>query len=516
MTLISLLPFRKLFAQTTVYVYPPSQEAPIGASFNVTVKISNVADLYGWEFKLSWNPLIISVTEVVEGNFLSSGGQTYLVKVINNTVGYIHVACTLIGAASGVSGSGVLAIVYFYVNRSGETVLDLYGTKLVNSLEQSIAHEAADGYFSTPLIHDIAITDVTVSKRRVIRGQEVIINATVYNNGTTDETFNLTASYDSYKIDTQTITGLGANEMISVTFIWNTTDASFGNHTLKVEATILPGETNTADNVYSCGNVTIIGFPEASFWYRPVLPHVGEVVTFNASDSIPNGGTIILYEWDFGTGDKRSTDSPITSYTYHSEGIYNVTLKVTDSENLSNLTWRLIYVEVQPTRDVAVINVTISDTQAYIGNIVQISIFVINFGDIDETFTINVYCNQNLVDSQEVINLYPLEKRMVTIYWNTTGASTYQNYSIKAEISPLPDEANLTNNVFVDGNVILKMLGDINCDLKVNYKDLFILASSYGLTAQDQRYDRNIDFNQDGKIDYRDLFILAANYGKKA
>lgn len=515
MILISLLSFKKVFAQTVMYVYPSSQEAMVGTYFNISIKISDVIDLYGWEFKLSWDPLIVSVSELIEGDFLKSRGQTYLVKIINNTVGYIHSACTLVGTPSGVSGSGTLAVICFYVNQSGETTLDLYGTKLVNSLEEAIAHETVDGYFSAPVIHDIAIVNVTVSQRRVISGQIVEINATLYNNGTTMETFNITALYDSFEINRKTVTNLGVGETLNVIFIWNTTGVPYGNYTLKVEASILPGETNVADNIYVFGNVTIMAYPEANFWYTPILPHIGETVTFNASLSTPNGGVIILYEWDFGTGDLLSTHEPIAVYTYTSQGVYNVTLTVTDSENLSDTTWQLVYVELQPKRDIAIINVTLSDREAYVGNIIEIYVVVKNFGDISESFNVSVYYNEHFMDAERLTNLYPLEEAIVVLQWDSTNALPYQNYTIKAEISKLENEINLTNNLFIDGSVMLKMPGDINCDLKVDYKDLFRLASSYGTNIGEERYDRLADFNQDGKVDYKDLFQLAANYGKK-
>ena len=89
-----------------------------------------------------------------------------------------------------------------------------------------------------------------------------------------------------------------------------------------------------------------MSIPKAEFRFTPTFPHINETVTFNASASVANGGEIILYKWDFGTGDTLSTDEPIAVYTYTSQGVYNVTLKVTDSENLSDITWQLICIEL--------------------------------------------------------------------------------------------------------------------------------------------------------------------------
>jgi hypothetical protein len=132
-------------ATTTIYVYPSSKTSVVGQSFYIYIKISDVTDLYGWEFKLSWNPNFLDVIDVIEGPFLKQGGDTFFTKQMNNTAGYILVDCTLLGNVPGVSGNGTLASVKFYAKSEGSTVLDLYDTILLNSLEQLIPHTANDG-----------------------------------------------------------------------------------------------------------------------------------------------------------------------------------------------------------------------------------------------------------------------------------------------------------------------------------------------------------------------------------
>jgi hypothetical protein len=129
----------------TVSVYPPTVTASSGQNFNLDIRIANVFDLYGWEFKLGWNSTLLDAVNVTEGNFLKQGGNTFFAKKINNTEGYILIDCTLLGNVPGVSGSGTLATVEFHAEALGQSVLDLYGTILINSLEQSIPHIANDG-----------------------------------------------------------------------------------------------------------------------------------------------------------------------------------------------------------------------------------------------------------------------------------------------------------------------------------------------------------------------------------
>jgi hypothetical protein len=135
--------------QTTVYVAPSTMTVTAGQTFSVNIEISDVVDLYGWEFTLKWNPTFLDVLNVTEGEFLKSGGDTFFWPIMNNTEGYILVDCTLIGNITGVNGSGTLAIVELKAESAGQSILDLYDTKLVNSLEQPIDHTANDGYVTT-------------------------------------------------------------------------------------------------------------------------------------------------------------------------------------------------------------------------------------------------------------------------------------------------------------------------------------------------------------------------------
>jgi PKD repeat protein len=87
--------------------------------------------------------------------------------------------------------------------------------------------------------------------------------------------------------------------------------------------------------------------PDAIFTYSPKYPLVNQVVTFDATASKPNGGYIKSYFWDFGDNTNTTETSPITYHRYTAIGTYNVTLTVTDSDDLNGTTWKLIKI-VQP------------------------------------------------------------------------------------------------------------------------------------------------------------------------
>jgi uncharacterized protein (DUF2141 family) len=59
------------------------------------------------------------------------------------------------------------------------------------------------------------------------------------------------------------------------------------------------------------------------------------------------------------------------------------------------------------------------------------------------------------------------------------------------------------------------LIGDINGDCKVDYKDLGILGATYGLSSGDVGYNAAADLNGDDKVDYKDLGMLGAHYGEE-
>jgi len=91
-----------------------------------------------------------------------------------------------------------------------------------------------------------------------------------------------------------------------------------------------------------------VEIPAARFTWVPSIPKVGKPVTFDASSSTPNGGTMITYEWDFGDGEYAC--GQIVTHMYSSEGDYTVTLYVIDSEGLWDAEQKLIQAEfeIQP------------------------------------------------------------------------------------------------------------------------------------------------------------------------
>ncbi|MCW3134380.1 MAG: phospholipase D-like domain-containing protein [Methanophagales archaeon] len=80
--------------------------------------------------------------------------------------------------------------------------------------------------------------------------------------------------------------------------------------------------------------------PIASFSFYPENPVVNQTITFEASNSTDPGGTIEEYEWDFGDGE--NAEGEIVTHSYPSSGNYTVKLTVTDNEEATHSTAKII------------------------------------------------------------------------------------------------------------------------------------------------------------------------------
>src|ERR1700733_5332824 len=75
LSVLALAAAYPLFCET-VSVEPTPVDASQGQTFTVDIDITNVTDLYAYQFDLEFDPSIVSAISVVEGQFLPSGGST--------------------------------------------------------------------------------------------------------------------------------------------------------------------------------------------------------------------------------------------------------------------------------------------------------------------------------------------------------------------------------------------------------------------------------------------------------
>jgi hypothetical protein len=251
----------------TIYIDPQYSTASVGQPFSIDMRITDAVDVYGWQIRLKWNPMILDVVSVTEGNFLRSGGGNTIwpAPYINQAEGWVFFGCALMAPSDPVSGSGTLATVTFVGTGEGSGTLEImtdypYRTKLIDRDANPIPFSTSNGYFSVvqaPPVHDIAIISVTVSPTQAMAGDTVAITVDVKNEGTYYETFDVTVSYDSTLIATQTGVSLSSWATTSLTFTWDTTGVPMGVYTIKAEASVVIGESDTFDNTFIDGPVLL-------------------------------------------------------------------------------------------------------------------------------------------------------------------------------------------------------------------------------------------------------------------
>ncbi len=114
---------------------PSGQSVPLQLTFSLDVLVTNVTDLFAFQFDVGFDPSLLRAGTITEGSFLSQGGATaFIAGAIDNASGTISAtADTLAGAVPGVSGSGVLATIGFTSIGVGTSPLILSGATLLDS-----------------------------------------------------------------------------------------------------------------------------------------------------------------------------------------------------------------------------------------------------------------------------------------------------------------------------------------------------------------------------------------------
>lgn len=172
-----------------------NESSQFGSTFNVTVNVSNVTDLFSWQVSMVWNSSLLNLNRIFVGEFLNRtgslnktssaspyyGGLGYVINVVDDAAGNVTLAESILedavlGSVPGVTGSGVLVTVEFLVTGYGYTGLNVsltgnLRTMLLNSAGVEISLSPVDvhsGYFRNALFGD-ANLDRTVDVFDVLK-----------------------------------------------------------------------------------------------------------------------------------------------------------------------------------------------------------------------------------------------------------------------------------------------------------------------------------------------------------
>ena len=158
---VSLGSIERTYAQTTTLSIKPSEVIiEPDQEFTVDVNITDVQNMYAYEFKIYYKNSVLNATKAVRppGHFMEPSDPVYqfipkweIKNNYNATHGRIWLAFTLLAPEPAKSGSGILAKITFKAIGEGSTLLSLKDTKLADKTGAPIPHVPENCYVTVKL-----------------------------------------------------------------------------------------------------------------------------------------------------------------------------------------------------------------------------------------------------------------------------------------------------------------------------------------------------------------------------
>ena len=90
-------------------ILPSQTSIAAGRKLTLAIDLTDIADLYAYNFTLLYNPTTVRFDTLSEATFLGTAGPTFFIPGIDNLFGSVAFSgASLIGAIPGASGSGNL------------------------------------------------------------------------------------------------------------------------------------------------------------------------------------------------------------------------------------------------------------------------------------------------------------------------------------------------------------------------------------------------------------------------
>jgi len=414
-----------------MYIHPAeirNSSAVVGQTFLISINISNVEHLFGWQANITFNKAVVNCTStlnIVRSSWFDNkfGGAKYtqFSRSINYADGYILVACSqkIPYSGMGASGNGTLAYITFTVIADERATLLAFGE-------------------NTYLRTVISDTSVPIEP-------------------------------------------------------FTTRDGSFDNRQPQV-------------------NVT----PAVDFEYTPLgIGPEGEKIEFDPSSSYDPDAWLERYYWDYGDSTTELYLYNRTAYgsegrldhgnwtitvihSYEHAGIYRVALTVTDNDGATATTTKDVMV---PGHDIAVTDVKAPYVAVMPGILMPVNVNVSNNGNYTETFAVDAYVNDTLVETKNIIDMPAHSETTLTFTWNTTGVA-FGRYILKANATEVAEETYTQNNLYIDGAVTVASSNLVQFQTTVGHRIFLVQVDSTSIAADFafNRAEKKINFSLTGAL----------------
>lgn len=332
-------------------------------------------------------------------------------------------------------------------------------------------------------VHDIQILKVNCSKNEVFQGETITVGILIRNNGNATESTKVKVYLNNSQIEELYVFELEPFETRYLLFQWNTTLVHIGEYRIFAVTPPVEGEVNIADNICYSDIIKIKAkqpqiVHDVAVTYLNVIPRQVQVgQTVNITICVKNLGTepesfkVTLYynsfpltvlRVDFLAPSMDSTFFYVWDTSNVLEGNYTIRAVIPQLEGEENIANNqfidgVIWIRApQPPikkHDVAVTSLNISKSQVYKGENVNVNIYVVNVGDYNESFRLVVYANMSEVWSYHVENLRAGYGRLLSFTWRVN--LNVGRYVIWAKAEYVEGEANVENNIFIDGTLLV-------------------------------------------------------------
>ncbi len=243
----------------------------------------------------------------------------------------------------------------------------------------------------------------------------------------------------------------------------------------------------------------------------------GVIRVFWSSCDMQLGSAHDIYYVESTNNGASWTNPPILFPTDSPEDMYPSVTQSVDSRiwvmRTTNLTggWDL-YFKTSLVHNVAVKRIVPSQVRVYQQEIVDVNVTVENQGDYSETsIVVSLYANTTYLDS-ETIALNARASAIVAFAWNTYGFAR-GNYTLRAEANAVVGEVYVGDNVRTEGEVAVKLLGDVDSNCLVEVRDLWAMGKAYGSIPSSPSWNEEADLNGDNAVNMTDVSSLSGNFG---